>query len=223
MSTEPPRQPVVILISGRGSNMRALIEQSRIGGAPYEVVKVLSDRHDAAGLETARNFGVSAQAIPSVRGGDRAAYDRELADAISRCSPRLIVLAGFMRVLSAQFVAQFPGCILNIHPSLLPRHPGLHTHRRVLEAHDGEHGATVHFVTEELDAGPAVIQARIAVSGADDESSLAARVQVQEHRIYPLAVRWFCEGRLRFTAGQATLDGKVLSAPVQFQEEWHDR
>jgi phosphoribosylglycinamide formyltransferase-1 len=187
-----------------------------MAGAPYEVVKVLSDRPDAAGLETARNFGVSAEAIPPVRGGDRVAYDRELADAIRRCSPRLIVLAGFMRVLSAQFVTQFPGCILNIHPSLLPRHPGLHTHRRVLEAHDSEHGATVHFVTEELDAGPAVIQARIAVSGTDDESSLAARVQVQEHRIYPLAVRWFCEGRLRFTAGQATLDNKVLSAPVQF-------
>jgi phosphoribosylglycinamide formyltransferase 1 len=128
------------------------------------------------------------------------------------------VLAGFMRILSAEFVNRFAGRILNIHPSLLPKYPGLHTHRRVLQAHDKEHGATVHFVTEQLDGGPAVIQARIAVAAQDDEASLAARVQAQEHRIYPLAVRWYCEGRLRCEGGHAWLDGRMLHGPVQFTE-----
>jgi phosphoribosylglycinamide formyltransferase-1 len=219
LSSDPPRQPIVILISGRGSNMRALIEQSR--AAPYRVVKVLSDKAAAAGLETARNLGIPAQAVAGIPGSARAAFEHELAAAVRGCSPRLIVLAGFMRILSAQFIAEYPGSILNIHPSLLPKYPGLHTHRRVLEARETEHGATVHFVTEELDAGPAVIQARVAVTPHDDEASLAARVQVQEHRIYPLAVRWFCEGRLRCEAGQAWLDGKALSAPVQLEDN-HD-
>jgi phosphoribosylglycinamide formyltransferase-1 len=128
----------------------------------------------------------------------------------------LIVLAGFMRILSAQFVSRFAGRILNIHPSLLPKHPGLHTHRRVLQAHDPQHGATVHFVTEELDGGPPIIQARVAVTADDNEASLAARVQAEEHRIYPLAVRWFCEGRLRYDAGHAWLDGRILREPVLF-------
>ena len=136
-----------------------------------------------------------------------------------RCSPSLIVLAGFMRILSAQFVGgRSAGRILNIHPSLLPKYPGLHTHRRVLQAHEAQHGATVHFVTEQLDGGPPVIQARVAVAADDDEASLAARVQAEEHRIYPLAVRWFCEGRLRYDAGQAWLDGRALSEPVQLTE-----
>ncbi len=143
-------------------------------------------------------LGVPAQALDAAGTADRAAYDRTLAAAIGECSPSLIVLAGFMRILSAPFVARFAGRILNIHPSLLPKFPGLHTHRRALEAHEAEHGATVHFVTEQLDGGPPIIQARVAVRPDDDEASLAARVQAQEHRIYPLAVRWFCEGRLRF-------------------------
>jgi len=139
-----------------------------------------------------------------------------LAAAIADCSPSLVVLAGFMRILSAQFIAKFPGRILNIHPSLLPKYPGLHTHRRVLEAHEPEHGATVHFVTEQLDGGPPIIQARVAVESGDDEASLAARVQAQEHRIYPMAVRWFCEGRLQCSQGKAWLDGSALEQPVQY-------
>lgn len=204
--------------------MRALVEQSLNAAAPYRVVKVLSDKPGAAGLETARNLGIPAQAVARLPGdaGAGAAFERELIAAIRGCSPRLVVLAGFMRILSAQFVAEYRGCILNIHPSLLPKYPGLHTHRRVLEAGETQHGATVHFVTEALDAGPAVIQARVAVTPNDDEASLAARVQIQEHRIYPLAVRWYCEGRLRCEAGQAWLDGKALSAPVQLTEEDHD-
>jgi phosphoribosylglycinamide formyltransferase-1 len=209
-------QPIVILISGRGGNMRALIEQSRDAGAPYMVSMVFSDKPDAAGLGLARDLGVPVQALAGAKSVDRAAYDRALAAAIEYCSPSLIVLAGFMRILSAQFVAGFAGRILNIHPSLLPKFPGLHTHRRALEAHEPQHGATVHFVTEQLDGGPAVIQARVAVTENDDEASLAARVQVQEHRIYPVAVRWFCEGRLRYRDGHAWLDGRVLREPVQF-------
>jgi phosphoribosylglycinamide formyltransferase 1 len=146
----------------------------------------------------------------------RAAYDAALAAAVNECSPSLVVLAGFMRILSPQFVADFAGRMLNIHPSLLPKYPGLHTHRRVLQAREAEHGATVHFVTEQLDGGPPVIQARIAVTAADDEASLAARVQTLEHRIYPVAVRWFCEGRLRCEDGRAWLDGRALNEPVQF-------
>jgi phosphoribosylglycinamide formyltransferase 1 len=211
-----PRASIVILISGRGGNMRALIEHSRAAGAAYTVCQVFSDNPDAAGLEIARGLGVPAQALDGAKTADRAAYDRALAAAIDARSPSLIVLAGFMRILSPQFVAGFAGRILNIHPSLLPKYAGLHTHRRVLAAHESEHGATVHFVTAELDLGPPIVQARFAVRADDDEASLAARVQAQEHRIYPLAVRWFCEGRLRYDDGQAWLDGRVLREPVQF-------
>lgn len=211
---EPTRQPIVILISGRGSNMRALIERSQAGEA-FTVCKVFSDQADAAGLAVARDHGIPAQALPATGAADRQSYDRELAAAIRDCAPELIVLAGFMRILSTPFVDEFAGRILNIHPSLLPKYPGLHTHRRVLQARERQHGATVHFVTEQLDGGPRVIQSRIAVSPNDDESSLAARVQAEEHRIYPLAVRWFCEGRLRCDAGRAWLDGRELREPIQ--------
>ena len=216
MKSSLTQRQVVILISGRGSNMRSLIEQSREPGAPYTVCRVFSDKPDAAGLELARSLGVPAQALPAAATADRAAYDRALAAAIQIYSPSLIVLAGFMRILSAQFVKDFAGKLLNIHPSLLPKYPGLHTHRRVLEAGESEHGATVHFVTERLDGGPRIIQARIAVTANDNEASLAARVQAQEHRIYPVAVRWFCEGRLRYDADCAWLDGRLLREPVQF-------
>ena len=196
--------------------MRALIERSRDAGSSYTVSKVFSDQPDAAGLAVAGALGIPAQALTAAKTADRAAYDRTLAAAIGACSPSLIVLAGFMRILSARFVTGFAGKILNVHPSLLPKFPGLHTHRRALQAHEAQHGATVHFVTEQLDGGPPIIQARVAVDASDDEASLAARVQAQEHRIYPLAVRWFCEDRLRYDGGQAWLDGRVLREPVQF-------
>ena len=205
--------------------MRALIEHSRDPGAPYAVSKVFSDQADAAGLDLARSLGVPAQALSPATPADvptrtdaltRAAYDATLAAAVEECSPSLVVLAGFMRILSPPFVAEFAGRMLNIHPSLLPKYPGLHTHRRALQAHDPEHGATVHFVTEKLDGGPPVIQARVAVTATDGEDSLAARVQTVEHRIYPLAVSWFCQGRLRYGEGRAWLDGRALNEPVQF-------
>jgi phosphoribosylglycinamide formyltransferase-1 len=207
--------PIVILISGRGSNMRALIEAASQPPV-FTVARVISDQAAAPGLTVARDLGVPAQALPAQIAEDREAYDRRLAAAITEVSPSLVVLAGFMRILSAEFIAGFEGRILNIHPSLLPKYPGLHTHRRALEARDAEHGATVHFVTEALDAGPPVIQARVAVSPNDDEASLAKRVQAQEHLIYPLAVHWFCEGRLRYRDGRAWLDGGVLERPVKY-------
>jgi phosphoribosylglycinamide formyltransferase 1 len=212
------REPIVILISGRGSNMGVLIENSLGSGAHYSVSHVFSDRTDAQGLESARKLGVPARALPAAKGISRAEYDETLVRAIDEFSPSLIVLAGFMRILSAPFVERFAGRILNIHPSLLPKYPGLHTHRRVIEAREAEHGATVHFVTEQLDGGPRIVQARVAVHAGDTEESLSKRVQSQEHRIYPLAVNWFAEGRLRCDAGKAWLDGRPLSEPVQIAE-----
>jgi phosphoribosylglycinamide formyltransferase-1 len=216
--SETRRQPIVILISGRGSNMRALIERSQAADAAYRVASVISDRTDAGGLEAAAQLGVEARALPRATGSERADYDRLLAATISGYSPALIVLAGFMRILSAEFVARFAGRILNIHPSLLPKYAGLHTHRRVLEAREAEHGVTVHFVTAELDGGPPVLQARVPVLPGDTEATLNERVLVQEHIIYPLAVNWFCQGRLRCEAGKARLDGRLLSEPVQISD-----
>jgi phosphoribosylglycinamide formyltransferase-1 len=218
LNTASTRPPIVILISGRGSNMRVLIERSRAADATFDVARVFSDQQDAAGLGVAHDFGVPTQVLRPAKSAERAAYDRELAAAIGECSPSLIVLAGFMRILSAPFVANFSGKILNIHPSLLPKYPGLHTHRRALEAHETQHGATVHFVTEELDGGPRVIQARVDVAPDDNEASLRLRVQAVEHRIYPLAVDWFCGARLRYSDGQAWLDGRPLLEPVQFED-----
>jgi phosphoribosylglycinamide formyltransferase-1 len=221
LSNERTPQPVVVLISGRGSNMRALVEHSRADACAYEVVRVLSDKPGAAGLALARDLGVAAAAVPtsdSAAGNPsgRAEYDRRLAAAIDECAPALIVLAGFMRILSPEFVNRYAGRIMNIHPSLLPKFPGLHTHRAVLAAGDPIHGATVHFVTAELDGGPPIIQAKVPVRPDDDEATLAARVQAEEHRIYPLAVGWYCEGRLRCREGRAWLDGEALGVPVQY-------
>jgi phosphoribosylglycinamide formyltransferase-1 len=203
----------VILISGRGSNMRALIEHSLAPGSPLAISRVFSDRAAAAGVEAARGLGIPAQVLEP-GGMNREAYDRALAAAVARDAPALILLAGFMRILGAPFVRAFEGRILNIHPSLLPKYPGLHTHRRALAARDSEHGATVHFVTEALDAGPAVLQSRVPVLRDDTEATLAARVLETEHRIYCLAADWFCRGRLHYAAGRAWLDGRPLEAPV---------
>jgi phosphoribosylglycinamide formyltransferase-1 len=195
--------------------MRALIEASRLPNAGYAVAQVLSDRTDAAGLKTAQGFGVPAHAIPCPKGTARGAYDKMLAEAIDRHQPALVALAGFMRILSPGFVEHYAGRLLNIHPSLLPKYAGLHTHRRALEARDAEHGATVHFVTQDLDDGPPVIQARVPVRTDDTEETLSERVIAEEHRIYPLAVYWFAQGRLRCDAERAWLDGKPLNEPVQ--------
>jgi phosphoribosylglycinamide formyltransferase-1 len=214
----PPRQPIVILISGRGSNMRALVESSRSESSAYAVAAVISDKPDAGGLEVAAALGIATRALPAAKGLERAAYDAALASTIEEYSPSLVALAGFMRILSPPFVARFAGKVLNIHPSLLPKYTGLHTHQRALEARETEHGVTVHFVSEQLDGGPRVLQARVPVRPGDTEAALSERVLTQEHIVYPLAVNWFCQGRLRWAAGKAWLDGQILQQPVQLAD-----
>ena len=206
--------PVVVLVSGRGSNLRAIDARIAAGELPARILAVLSDREDAAALAWAAERGLATGAVPQRQYADRAAFDTALGDVIAGYAPALVVLAGFMRILGAPLVERFAGRMLNIHPSLLPKYPGLHTHRRVLEAGDAEHGASVHFVTTELDGGPVVLQARVPVLPGDDEAMLAQRVLVQEHRIYPLAIRWFAEGRLRFDGGVVRFDGRPLVAPL---------
>jgi phosphoribosylglycinamide formyltransferase-1 len=200
--------------------MRALVERSGDPAMGYRVAAVISDQPEAAGLATAAALGIPARALPAPGRGacpaDRTAYDTSLAALLEEYSPSLVVLAGFMRILSPQFVERFPGRILNIHPSLLPKYPGLDTHQRALDAQDAEHGATVHFVTAELDRGPRIIQGRLRVEPGESAEHLAARVHGLEHRIYPLAVHWFCTGRLRHSEGHAWLDGEVLSRPVLY-------
>ncbi|MET0224908.1 MAG: phosphoribosylglycinamide formyltransferase, partial [Dokdonella sp.] len=199
--------PIVILISGRGSNMRAIAERAASGALPVEVRAVISDKPDAPGLSSAAEMGIATRALSPREFADRPSYDAALATLVASFEPRLVVLAGFMRILSANFIAAFADRILNIHPSLLPLYRGLHTHRRALEARDSIHGASVHFVTEELDGGPLVIQAQVKVLRDDGESSLSARVQQQEHRIYSQAIDWFARGRLKLHQQRAWLDG----------------
>ena len=203
---------VVVLISGRGSNLEAIL-QKEIPGAHFRAV--VSSRPDAGGLEIARRHGVPTEVVDAAAYTRRSDFDAELANRVDALQPDLIVLAGFMRLLEAEFVERYAGRMLNIHPSLLPSFPGLHTHRRALEAGVRVHGATVHFVTPELDVGPIVIQAAVPVHDDDDERSLAARVLSEEHRIYPQAVRWFVEGRLRIDGGRVVVvGGEVPSAAL---------
>ena len=197
---------IVILISGRGSNMVALLDAA----LPAKICAVLSNDPEARGLAAARERGIPASAIDHKRYADRAAFDAALIDAIDACQPDLVVLAGFMRILTDGFVQRYAGRLINIHPSLLPSFPGLHTHRRALEAGVRVHGCTVHFVTPTLDHGPIVIQAAVPVLPGDTEDTLAARVLREEHRIYPQAVRWFCEDRLGLTSDERVIvaDGR---------------
>jgi len=196
---------IVILISGRGSNMEAIV-RAQIPGA--EVSAVIANRPDAAGLAFAVDHGIVTQVVDHKAYPSREAFDAALADAIDAYRPDLVVLAGFMRVLTDAFVARYAGRLLNIHPSLLPSFPGLHTHRKAIEAGVRVHGATVHFVTPTLDCGPVVIQAAVPVLPGDDEAALARRVLEQEHRIYPQAVRWFVDGRLTLTGGRVLVQGE---------------
>jgi len=214
MSDGAARLPIVVLISGGGSNLRAIDEQVTNGRLPVAIRAVISDKPDAAGLAWATKRGLPTVSLSPRDYPDRAAYDRALADAVASFAPGLVVLAGFMRILGDEFVDHFAGRLLNIHPSLLPKYRGLHTHRRALEAGDREHGASVHFVTRELDGGPVVLQARVPVRDGDDEAALAARVLAEEHVIYPECIGWFAAGRLRMHDGAAFLDGRRLDAPV---------
>jgi phosphoribosylglycinamide formyltransferase 1 len=211
--------PLVALISGRGSNLQALLDETAAGHLPVEVRAVVSNRPGVEGLERAHRAGVTAVTVDHRAHVDRPAFEAALTECIEHYRPGLVVLAGFMRILTPEFVARYEGRMLNIHPSLLPAYPGLHTHERVLVAGEPVHGASVHFVTRQVDGGPVIVQARVPVLPDDDPQRLAARVLEQEHRIYPLAVRWFAEGRLRMEAGKAVLDGRVLERPVMIEQD----
>ena len=206
--------PFAVLITGRGSNMIALARAASEGRIAGRLVAVISDQPAALGLVEARRLGLATEVVEAAGRADRAALSQRLTGILERHGAELIALAGFMRILDAGFVRRWQGQLLNIHPSLLPAHRGLHTHRRVLAAGDPKHGCTVHFVTEELDAGPAIIQGRLTVSAGDTEASLSARVQKLEHIIYPRAVGWFAAGRLQWKDGAAMLDGGPLKTPV---------
>ena len=203
---------VVVLISGSGSNLQALIDSITQDGNPARIAAVICNRADAYGLVRAQNAGIPTRVLDHKQFDGREAFDAALIEAIDGFDPQLVVLAGFMRILTGDFVRHYEGRLLNIHPSLLPKYKGLHTHQRALEAGDREHGCSVHFVTEELDGGPLVVQAVLPVELHDTPQSLAQRVHVQEHLIYPMAVRWFAEGRLTLGDQGALLDGQLLAA-----------
>ncbi len=208
----PQTCDVVVLLSGTGSNLQALIDSTRTGDSPVRIAAVISNRSDAYGLQRARDAGIETRSLDHKTFDGREAFDSALIELIDAFNPKLVVLAGFMRILSADFVRHYEGRQLNIHPSLLPKYKGMHTHQRALDAGDSEHGCSVHFVTEELDGGPLVVQAVVPVESDDSAQSLAQRVHTQEHRIYPLAVRWFAEGRLILGDQGALLDGQLLAA-----------
>jgi phosphoribosylglycinamide formyltransferase-1 len=193
---------IVILISGRGSNMEALVRAAQVEGWPARIAAVISNRPDAQGLAFAQALGIPTAVVPSKEFPTRAGFDRALQLEIDRFAPDLVVLAGFMRILTASFVEHYAGRMLNIHPSLLPDFPGLDTHGQCLAAGKQEHGATVHFVTAELDHGPIIAQARIDVLPDDTKETLSARLLAEEHKLYPYAVRLFVEDRLRVEQGE---------------------
>lgn len=203
--------PIVVLVSGGGTNLQAIIDAAA-DDLPVDIRAVISNRPDAYGLERARKAGIPTAVLDHTRFADRLTYDTTLMTVIDQHEPALVVLAGYMRVMTEPLVRHYQGRMMNIHPSLLPKYRGLNTHARCLEAGDSEHGATVHFVTPELDSGPVIIQARVPVESNDTADSLAARVLEQEHRIYTQAIRWFAEGRLKLEGDTACLDGEPLGA-----------
>lgn len=209
---------IVILISGRGSNMEALIAARDAGQLPVEIAAVISNRADAKGLETATAAGIATRVVDHKQFDGREAFDAALAECIDGFAPDLVVLAGFMRILTEGFVRHYDGRLINIHPSLLPSFPGLHTHQKAIDEGVRIHGCTVHFVTPALDHGPVILQAAVPVLDGDDAATLATRVLRQEHRIYPQAVRWFAEGRISLVEGKVRLaaelrDDTALIAP----------
>lgn len=199
--------PILVLISGRGSNLRAILDSIERDHLPATVAAVVSNRAGAPGLQQARDAGIPCRVLGAKTFADRTAYDQALMDIIDAYRPGLVVLAGFMRILTPEFVRHYAGRLINIHPSLLPAFKGLDTHTRALAAGAATHGASVHFVTEDLDSGPVIAQAQVAVAPDDTPETLAARVLEQEHRLYPLAIRWFAQGRLTVKDGEVLLDG----------------
>jgi len=218
MSPRPPLR-IVALISGKGSNLQSIIDHINRGELNARITAVISDKTDAQGLERARDHDIPVITVTARKGESRQDYDRRLADAINEHKPDLVVCAGFMRIFSDQLVELFHGRMLNIHPSLLPKHKGLNTHSRALESGDEEHGASVHFVTPELDGGPAIMQATVPVKANDDEQLLAARVLQQEHILYPAVIKLFADNRLELCGERIKLDGQLLEQPLQIGEQ----
>jgi phosphoribosylglycinamide formyltransferase-1 len=214
MTSTRDKLPVAVLISGGGSNMGAIARACAQGLINARVVQVIADRASAGGIELARSLGLPAELIEFFHHSTRDAHEQALADCIDRSGASLVALAGYMRVLSPAFVRPYSGRMLNIHPSLLPKFKGLHTHRRALEAGEREHGASVHFVSAELDGGPLICQVRVPVLSGDTEQTLAARVLAGEHRIYPKALGLIADGRIALHDGQVLLDGQVLRTPL---------
>jgi len=211
----PEVAQLVVLISGQGRNLQALIEGIAAGRIPARIAAVISNRGDAPGLERARAAGIATAVLSHRDYTSREAFDTALAETIDRYAPDVVVLAGFMRILTAAFTRRFAGRLLNIHPSLLPRHPGLHTHQQVLADGDVEHGATVHFVTEALDGGPIIIQGGFTVQAQDDVNTLADKVMSQvETRIYPQAIAWIARGELALKGDAVWYRGRSLQQPL---------
>ncbi len=211
--TTSATKKIVVLISGNGSNLQAIINKlhnSELDKQKVQVVAVISNKADAYGLQRASDAGIDTQVVLNEGTNSREQYDLLLSAAIEQYQPDLILMAGFMRILSTPFVEKYRGKMLNIHPSLLPKYQGTRTHQRAIDAGDKEHGATVHFVTPELDSGPTVLQAKVPVFAEDKAEDLAARVLTQEHLIYPLAAQWFLSGRLSMVEDRALLDGNLL-------------
>ncbi|HAB79571.1 MAG TPA: phosphoribosylglycinamide formyltransferase [Glaciecola sp.] len=211
---------IVVMISGSGSNLQTIIDQIHRSDDAAQIVCVISNKPDAFGLQRAKEAGIPHVCVDSQStSGDRAAYDKLLVTTIEEYQADLIVLAGFMRILSDSFVNQYLGRLINIHPSLLPKYKGLNTHQRAIDNGDTEHGVSVHFVTPELDGGPVILQAKVPIFPEDDAEDIAQRVQVQEHQIYPLVVRWFIQDRLIMDDGRAFMDQHVLGSNGFAHEE----
>lgn len=210
---------IVVLISGSGSNLQALIDAVNDGRMSGRISAVISNRSDAYGLERAAKAGIETAVVDHTQFDDRERFDQALAAEIDRFNPDLVVLAGFMRILTHDFVEHYTGRMLNIHPSLLPKFRGLNTHARAIEEGETEHGVTIHFVTPELDGGPLIIQAKTPIDSDDTARTLAAKVQGLEHRIYPQTVDWFITGRLRLENDKVIFDDKMLDGPLQYQPQ----
>lgn len=201
---------LVVLISGNGSNLQAIIDSIEAGQCPAVIKAVISNKADAYGLVRAKQLGIATHVVDHRQYADRQAFDQALMAVIDEYQPDLVVLAGFMRILTADFVNHFLGRLMNIHPSLLPKHPGLNTHQKALQSGDTEHGCSVHFVTPELDGGPVIIQAATRIDTAIGLDSLIAQVHQLEHKIYPIAITWFAEQRIQLSHNSAWLEGKPL-------------
>jgi phosphoribosylglycinamide formyltransferase-1 len=208
------RLPIVVLISGNGSNLQAIIDAVEAGMLHADIRAVISNRPAAYGLKRARRHRITTAVVDHRDYPDRERFDQALQHCIDRFRPGLVVLAGFMRILTPAFVEHYRGRMINIHPSLLPRYTGLNTHQRAIDANDREHGVSIHFVTNELDGGPVISQARVPILPGDDTAALAARVLAQEHVLYPQTLEWYCRGRLRQRDNHVLFDGKRLDKPI---------